>query len=109
MLCTSLPVGRDKPCSPLCFSLHSNSPLDINIKGTMIRDLMNVAGFMIPDKNDIKETVNNQPDTGYVSVYERMTELVTMYNRSQHSNYDQLFKIMIKKADSTQNIILIIL
>lgn len=38
----------------LCvFSLHSNSQLDINIKGQMIRDLMNLAGFRIPDKADV--------------------------------------------------------
>lgn len=35
------------------FSLHSNSQLDINIKGQMIRDLMNIAGFRIPDKADV--------------------------------------------------------
>lgn len=35
------------------FSLHSNSQLDINIKGHMIRDLMNIAGFRVPDKADV--------------------------------------------------------
>ena len=37
----------------LCFSLHSNSKLDVNIKGGMIRDLFNICGFMLPDKNDV--------------------------------------------------------
>lgn len=34
-------------------SLHSNSPLDISIKGSMISDLLNLSGFMIPDRRDI--------------------------------------------------------
>ena len=34
-------------------SLHSNSQLDINIKGHMIRDLFNIAGFRVPDKHDV--------------------------------------------------------
>ncbi|NXT21741.1 TTLL4 polyglutamylase, partial [Syrrhaptes paradoxus] len=29
-------------------SLHSNSPLDVSIKGQMIRDLLNLAGFILP-------------------------------------------------------------
>ena len=29
-------------------SLHSNSPLDVNIKGVLIRDLLNIAGFTLP-------------------------------------------------------------
>ena len=35
------------------FSLHSNSPLDISVKGAMISDLLNLSGFMIPDRRDI--------------------------------------------------------
>jgi len=35
------------------FSLHSNSQLDINIKGHMIKDLFNIAGFRLPDKTDV--------------------------------------------------------
>nr|XP_006821072.1 PREDICTED: tubulin polyglutamylase TTLL4-like [Saccoglossus kowalevskii] len=34
-------------------SLHSNSSLDVNIKGQMIKDLLNLAGFQLPDKRDI--------------------------------------------------------
>ncbi|NXC02025.1 TTLL4 polyglutamylase, partial [Orthonyx spaldingii] len=29
-------------------SLHSSSPLDVSIKGQMIRDLLNLAGFVLP-------------------------------------------------------------
>uniref|UniRef100_A0A8C2Q793 Tubulin tyrosine ligase-like family, member 4 n=1 Tax=Cyprinus carpio TaxID=7962 RepID=A0A8C2Q793_CYPCA len=34
-------------------SLHSNTPLDISIKGQMIRDLLNLAGFVLPLREDI--------------------------------------------------------
>uniref|UniRef100_UPI0037E7AC36 tubulin monoglutamylase TTLL4 n=1 Tax=Semicossyphus pulcher TaxID=241346 RepID=UPI0037E7AC36 len=34
-------------------SLHSNSALDVSIKGQMIRDLLNLAGFRIPQKEDV--------------------------------------------------------
>ncbi|KAJ8352745.1 hypothetical protein SKAU_G00242210 [Synaphobranchus kaupii] len=34
-------------------SLHSNTPLDANIKGQMIRDLMNLAGFVLPLREEM--------------------------------------------------------
>ncbi|NXP54525.1 TTLL4 polyglutamylase, partial [Heliornis fulica] len=34
-------------------SLHSNSPLDVSIKGQMIRDLLNLAGFVLPSTDSI--------------------------------------------------------
>ncbi|NXX36804.1 TTLL4 polyglutamylase, partial [Nicator chloris] len=34
-------------------SLHSNSPLDVNIKGQMIRDLLNLAGFVLPSMDSV--------------------------------------------------------
>lgn len=34
-------------------SLHSNSPLDVSIKGQMIRDLLNLAGFVLPYKDEV--------------------------------------------------------
>ncbi|XP_038610347.1 tubulin polyglutamylase TTLL4 [Tachyglossus aculeatus] len=33
-------------------SLHSNSPLDVSVKGQMIRDLLNLAGFVLPHAED---------------------------------------------------------
>ncbi|NWW42731.1 TTLL4 polyglutamylase, partial [Pedionomus torquatus] len=33
-------------------SLHSNSPLDVSIKGQMIRDLLNLAGFVLPSMDN---------------------------------------------------------
>ncbi|XP_053112737.1 tubulin monoglutamylase TTLL4 isoform X2 [Hemicordylus capensis] len=34
-------------------SLHSNSPLDVSIKGQMVRDALNLAGFMLPNADDV--------------------------------------------------------
>ncbi|NXV74402.1 TTLL4 polyglutamylase, partial [Atlantisia rogersi] len=34
-------------------SLHSNSPLDVSIKGQMIRDLLNLAGFVLPSADSM--------------------------------------------------------
>ncbi|XP_070694669.1 tubulin monoglutamylase TTLL4 [Pempheris klunzingeri] len=34
-------------------SLHSNTALDVSIKGQMIRDLLNLAGFRVPQKEDV--------------------------------------------------------
>ncbi|XP_032840777.2 tubulin polyglutamylase TTLL4 isoform X2 [Tyto alba] len=34
-------------------SLHSNSPLDVSIKGQMIRDLLNLAGFVLPNTDSV--------------------------------------------------------
>ncbi|XP_027638118.1 tubulin monoglutamylase TTLL4 [Falco peregrinus] len=34
-------------------SLHSSSPLDVSIKGQMIRDLLNLAGFVLPSMDSM--------------------------------------------------------
>ncbi|XP_030642688.1 tubulin monoglutamylase TTLL4 [Chanos chanos] len=34
-------------------SLHSNTALDVSIKGQMIRDLLNLAGFVLPQMEDL--------------------------------------------------------
>lgn len=34
-------------------SLHSHTALDVSIKGQMIKDLLNLAGFRIPQKEDV--------------------------------------------------------
>ena len=41
----------------LYYSLHSNSQLDENIKGVMMRDLFNICGFKLPN-HDIITTDN---------------------------------------------------
>lgn len=34
-------------------SLHSNTALDVSVKGQMVRDLLNLAGFRIPKRDDV--------------------------------------------------------
>ncbi|XP_078142272.1 tubulin monoglutamylase TTLL4 [Centroberyx gerrardi] len=34
-------------------SLHSNTALDVSIKGQMIRDLLNLAGFLLPQREEV--------------------------------------------------------
>nr|XP_003215124.1 PREDICTED: tubulin polyglutamylase TTLL4 [Anolis carolinensis]XP_008110400.1 PREDICTED: tubulin polyglutamylase TTLL4 [Anolis carolinensis] len=34
-------------------SLHSNSPLDVSIKGQMVRDALNLGGFLLPCPEDV--------------------------------------------------------
>ncbi|XP_074659233.1 uncharacterized protein LOC141911990 isoform X2 [Tubulanus polymorphus] len=49
-------------------SLHSNSQLDINIKGQMIKDLFNIAGFQIPLKSDVVPQPSEKGDTSKNSI-----------------------------------------
>lgn len=34
-------------------SLHSNTALDVSIKGQMVKDLLNLAGFRLPRREDV--------------------------------------------------------
>ncbi|GAB1598083.1 tubulin polyglutamylase TTLL4-like [Argonauta hians] len=43
-------------------SLHSNSPLDVTIKEPMVCDVLNIAGFHLPAKDDVGTQINNVPD-----------------------------------------------
>jgi len=46
-------------------SLHSCSQLDVDIKDVVVKDVLNTAGYMIPDANDV--TINVQPPSlGYL-------------------------------------------
>ncbi|KAJ8314062.1 hypothetical protein KUTeg_008623 [Tegillarca granosa] len=79
-------------------SLHSNSQLDINIKGHMIRDLMNIAGFRVPDKADVAHA-SPSPASNDFSSYVPPTEITLdkrLYTqqcspdeRSKHAYYCQ--------------------
>jgi len=46
-------------------SLHSNSQLDIGVKGAMVRDLLNLAGYMLPDKDDVVPNPSTVIDARY--------------------------------------------
>ncbi|XP_072253678.1 tubulin monoglutamylase TTLL4 [Leuresthes tenuis] len=40
-------------------SLHSNSALDVSVKGQMIRDLLNLAGFRIPPREEVSSSCSS--------------------------------------------------
>ncbi|NXD01650.1 TTLL4 polyglutamylase, partial [Certhia familiaris] len=44
-------------------SLHSNSPLDVSIKGQMIRDLLNLAGFVLPSTDNVTSRTQTKSDS----------------------------------------------
>nr|XP_041573545.1 tubulin polyglutamylase TTLL4 isoform X4 [Taeniopygia guttata] len=46
-------------------SLHSNSPLDVSIKGQMIRDLLNLAGFVLPGMDSVASTTQTRSGSTY--------------------------------------------
>ncbi|XP_063789944.1 tubulin monoglutamylase TTLL4 isoform X2 [Pseudophryne corroboree] len=49
-------------------SLHSNSPLDVNIKGQMIKDLLNLSGFLLPNKEDMSSSNVSSSSSSATSV-----------------------------------------
>ncbi|XP_041365968.1 tubulin polyglutamylase TTLL4-like isoform X2 [Gigantopelta aegis] len=80
-------------------SLHSNSPLDINIKGHMISDLLNIAGFLLPDKHDITHHVSASssscdlssysPPNSYCMDKRLFTQQFSPHERAKHAYYCQ--------------------
>ncbi|XP_076094251.1 uncharacterized protein LOC143064924 isoform X1 [Mytilus galloprovincialis] len=80
-------------------SLHSNSQLDINIKGHMIRDLFNIAGFRIPDKTDVShssapgtsatEFSSYHPPNDYCMDKRLFTQQMAPDERAKHAFYCQ--------------------
>ncbi|NXR93963.1 TTLL4 polyglutamylase, partial [Hypocryptadius cinnamomeus] len=46
-------------------SLHSNSPLDVSIKGQMIRDLLNLAGFVLPSMDSVASRTQTRSGSTY--------------------------------------------
>ncbi|XP_077978246.1 tubulin monoglutamylase TTLL4-like [Glandiceps talaboti] len=76
-------------------SLHSNSPLDVNIKGQMIKDLMNLAGFQLPDKKDVypnlpPSSANVSSEYGNVFTDKKLWNVpITKDERAKHAFYIQ--------------------
>ncbi|EHA97578.1 Tubulin polyglutamylase TTLL4 [Heterocephalus glaber] len=58
-------------------SLHSNSPLDISIKGQMIRDLLNLAGFILPNAEDISSSSSTSPTSSPKDKHQMAPEYFT--------------------------------
>ncbi|OWF40925.1 tubulin polyglutamylase TTLL4-like [Mizuhopecten yessoensis] len=79
-------------------SLHSNSQLDINIKGQMIRDLFNIAGFRIPEKSDVvvhstqttsSDLSHHNPSNDYCMDKRLFAQNHSPDERSKHAYYSQ--------------------
>ncbi|XP_059823613.1 tubulin polyglutamylase TTLL4 isoform X5 [Hypanus sabinus] len=72
-------------------SLHSNSPLDINIKGQMISDLLNLAGFIIPQKdvtpNLTKSTSATRPKSSELSPDEKLKRVYYLSQKSPSKDF----------------------
>lgn len=49
-------------------SLHSNTALDVAIKGQMIRDLLNLAGFVLPQKEEVLATATSSASSSTSSL-----------------------------------------
>jgi len=52
----------------LSFSLHSNSAVDVDVKSRLVKDVLNLAGFMLPNKEDI--LLGPQPPTDWRYVHQ---------------------------------------
>ncbi len=50
-MCVQYPLFIIPP--PPTTSLHSNSQLDVNIKGRMMRDILNMASFRLPTREQL--------------------------------------------------------
>uniref|UniRef100_UPI00398EE9DE tubulin monoglutamylase TTLL4-like isoform X1 n=2 Tax=Pristiophorus japonicus TaxID=55135 RepID=UPI00398EE9DE len=68
-------------------SLHSNSALDVSIKGQMISDLLNLAGFIIPHKDDVtlnptKSASGSRPKSAELSADEKLKRVYYLSQKS---------------------------
>jgi hypothetical protein len=77
-------------------SLHSSSPLDLAVKGPMVRDLLNMAGYHIPNKlliaqqDEILGTFGLKDKVIPLCFDKRLyTTVLSKEERSKHSFYQQ--------------------
>ncbi|XP_071479544.1 tubulin monoglutamylase TTLL4-like [Diadema antillarum] len=76
-------------------SLHSNAELDVQVKGQMMKDLLNISSFMIPDKKDVFTTVlppngTNKVDYSSVIMNKSLyTNHLAKDERAKHAFYTQ--------------------
>jgi tubulin polyglutamylase TTLL4 len=77
-------------------SLHSSSPLDLAVKGPMVRDLLNMAGYHIPNKllvaqqEEILRTFGLKDKRVPLCFDKRLyTTVLSKEERSKHSFYQQ--------------------
>lgn len=76
-------------------SLHSSSPLDLAVKGPLVRDLMNMAGYQIPAKlssqaqAELGESVGLEAGKGLCYDRRLYTTALSTSERVKHSRYEQ--------------------
>ncbi|PSN35043.1 hypothetical protein C0J52_15405 [Blattella germanica] len=77
-------------------SLHSSSPLDLAVKGPMVRDLLNMAGYQVPNKllSSQQEEILNSfgvKDRNMSLCFDKRlyTTVLAKEERSKHSLYQQ--------------------
>jgi len=51
----------------LC-SLHSNSAVDVDVKSRLVKDVLNLAGFMLPHREDVVPGPQPPTDWRYISL-----------------------------------------
>ena len=83
-------------------SLHSDSPLDISIKGEMLKDLLNLAGYRLPEPSLIRSGDSSKDDgtnsplnkTKTPSFFDRrlVSPNLSVDERNKHSYYMQHMK-----------------
>ncbi|NXU18053.1 TTLL4 polyglutamylase, partial [Pardalotus punctatus] len=79
-------------------SLHSNSPLDVSIKGQMIRDLLNLAGFVLPSMDSVtSETQTRSSSTCSLGSALKKPKPVSDHIRAEKMK--KAFYLMQKKPD----------
>ncbi|XP_075238158.1 uncharacterized protein LOC142334209 isoform X2 [Lycorma delicatula] len=75
-------------------SLHSSTPLDMAVKGPMVQDLMNIAGYQIPNKLSAAQQEMLFSSLGVQDTFcydKRLyTILLSPAERSKHSEYQQM-------------------
>lgn len=70
-----LECGLNPPVSSRTPSLHSNSPLDVSIKGQMIRDLLNLAGFVLPSTEELLSSSSSGSSSSSLRCFSRPAPL----------------------------------
>ncbi|KAM9364450.1 tubulin monoglutamylase TTLL4 isoform 2-T3 [Pholidichthys leucotaenia] len=83
-------------------SLHSNTALDVSIKGQMVRDLLNLAGFRIPQRRDVVSTCSSASSSTSRTGEERTRADLSpdekvkraLYLTQQHSDQDFLSTVL---------------
>ncbi|NWV20600.1 TTLL4 polyglutamylase, partial [Origma solitaria] len=79
-------------------SLHSNSPLDVSIKGQMIRDLLNLAGFVLPSMDSVaSETQTRSSSTCSLGSASKKPKQVSDHVRAEKMK--KAYYLMPKKPD----------